>query len=288
MDAWDVVYLVFFTENLALVIINILASYIIITSKRLRSLFNNLLLCMLFLTHVITGLFNIVRCFFLLRWVLDPEASNIIEITRDSFTALEIHLTILLSIERFFAIRKPFVYARLSKIHAGFSISVAVFFSLIFMINRIFWSESIAIATMFVFAGAVLITISNFLLYRSIKRQCHEIAATIVDRSNEQKLRKRKLIKDREMKSLKICLMIAVSYLLTWLVSGYTVLQRVNKYENLKFVFAIIGFSNGIWDVLIFFHLNSTARNHVRRIVHLPTSSIETSQADCTNGSSVI
>ena len=288
MDVWDVIFFIFFLENLILVTINILAAYIIITSKRLRSVFNNFLLCLLFITHVTTGFFNLVRCIFLLRWVVvDPKVADAIEITRDSFTALEIHLTILLSMERYLAIRKPFMYARLGKIHASLSISVAVFFSLLFMILRILWNGSIAIATMFVFAGAVAITITNLLLYRSIKRQCREIAATIVDNSNELKLKRKKLVKDREMKSLKICLMIAVSYLLTWLVlmSGYTVLQRIksNRYQNLKFVFAIIGFSNGIWDVMIFFHLNSTARRRIRQIVHLPTSTIETSQYDCTS-----
>lgn len=288
MNTWDAVYLIFFLENLILVVINIFAAHIIVTSKKLRSLFNNFLLLLLFITHVTTGSFNLLRCVFLLRWfVVDHEVADAIEITRDSFTALEIHLTILLSMERYFAIRKPFVYARLGKIHALLSIGVAIFFSLLFMVLRIMWSGSIAIATMFVFAGAVAITISNFLLYRSIKRQCREIAATIVDSSNELKLKRQKLVKDREMKSLKICLMIAASYLLTWLVlmSGYTVLQRIksSQYQNLKFVFAIIGFSNGIWDVMIFFHLNSTARRRIRQIVHLPISTIETSNADCSS-----
>ena len=297
MEKWDSVYLVFLIESLILIALNILAAYVIATSARLRSLFNNILLLLLFVAHTVTGVFNLLRCFFVLGWFTGETASNAITILRDAFTAVAVHFTVLLSMERFFAIRKPFVYARLTRKHAWLSIGVALMLSIVFVVNRIFLTNlAFLVATMFVFAGAIMITISNWLLYRSIKKQCCEIAATIVVASNEKKLMRRKLVKDREMKSLKICLMIAASYLLTWLVlmSGYTIIERVaseKQYtEHLSFIFAIIGFSNGIWDVLIFFHLNSTAWRKVRQILRFPpiSSSVsgEISQTEyCTDAS---
>ena len=286
MEKWDYVYLVFLIESLILVALNILAAYVIFTSSRLRSLFNNILLLLLFVAHTVTGVFNLLRCFFVLGWLTGETTSNAITILRDAFTTIEVHFNVLLSMERFFAIRKPFLYARLTRTHAWLSIGVALMLSIVFVINRIFLTNlAFLVAAMFVFAGAIIITISNSLLYRSIQKQCREIAATIVDASNEKKLMRRKLVKDREMKSLKICLMIAASYLLTWLVmmSGYTIIEQVvsekHYTEHLLFIFAIIGFSNGIWDVLIFFHWNSTALRKVRQILRfLPVSSSVSSE----------
>ncbi|XP_066920141.1 green-sensitive opsin-2-like [Clytia hemisphaerica] len=272
-ESWVYLWILFFIEACILIIANIIASTVILSSKHLRSIFNYILLCLLFITHVFTGLFIVIRVALLL-WIKSDTTSALEYVTllRDTATSLEVHLTILISVERFIAIRKPFLYAKMTKIHAAIGIGIAFALTIVFSINRIFWSAYFIPAFVVTFTGGLVTTISNYILYRSVKRQCMEIAATIVDRSGEKQKKRRELMKKRQLRSLKICIWIAASYILTWflLIGGATVQQQVKSMSsNYLILFALVGYSNGLWDVIIFFHWNNTAKRQFRKLIHV-------------------
>ena len=58
-DEWELVYSINTLEGSFLVIVNFVAVCTILTSKKLRCLFNKILLVLLFATHLMCGLVNI-------------------------------------------------------------------------------------------------------------------------------------------------------------------------------------------------------------------------------------
>lgn len=254
-----------FVEGFILIFLNSVSFCIIVTSRNLRSSFYNILLSALFLSHLLNGICIIIYISFDIWSDVYSKGYTGAIIARDCAISLEINFSILLSFERFIAVRKPFFYAKLTKIHGIASIGVAIGLTTFFTIFSIFSAKAYLSAFIVITSGGIFIIISNFLLYRSVKKQCSQIAATIVDRSTQKQNEKRNEIRKRQLKSLKICLFIASSYILTWfpLIAVAIGNQKTDTSLLLRKIFAVVSFSNGIWDVLIFFALNAEARRQL-------------------------
>ena len=173
----------------------------------------------------------------------------------------ELYFTLLMAGERYFAIKKPFLFAKLTRIHAVATICVIMCFTIGSTIWLLFSKLVMFLGAIITLLGGIFITGSSIYLYRSIKRQCHKIASTIVHQSSEMQSNKRKLIKQLELKSLKICCIISVSFLLTYIPLILHGIFRLNVIPtNLDLLPSLVGHSNGIWDVLTFFYLNKYSR----------------------------
>ena len=181
--------------------------------------------------------------------------------------------TIFLSLDRFIAIRKPFFYAKLNDKHTTFSVvlfvAVNFAFGVWYFLER---TSANVFALVFVLVGSVFMAVSNTLLYRSVKRQCFNIASTIVHRSSEIQNNELNDLKRRQLKSLTICALIAATFLSTYLpLVLFTYLRLVFRvgtntaiYTNMAL--GAFSYSNGIWDVLIFLHLNRCAKRRLRML----------------------
>ena len=196
-----------------------------------------------------------------------------------------------LSLDRFLAIRKPFLYQRLRKPYAiaALCITLIIQIGLTVPFTLIFGRIVFYVGSVLVVLGGFFILVSNALLYRSAKRQCEEISKTIVDPSVKIQRQKRNDMRKRKLKSLKICIYITASYLLTckwapgqkiciYITASYLltwcplaiylifdVAFKLNN--NLVFVIVqLIGFSNGIWDVLIYSRINNKPKNKISQM----------------------
>ena len=249
-------------ESIIMVISNIFAIVIKLHLKNAERSFHGIVLLVLFVAHLISGIFNLVIAGIIIAGTDVENLDRRLTTSRDSVCGLEIMLTILLSLERFVAVRKPFLYENLTKFHAkcafGVTMLVTIALSLLLFKTKKVYNLGYLITIL----GGLFIAVSNTLLYRSAKRQCEEISKTIVDQSEKAQTQKRNDMRKRKLKSLKICIFITASYLLTWFP---LVIVKVSKSlfdieTDLVFIFFMVGFSNGIWDVLIYFYLNQKAR----------------------------
>ena len=255
-----IVSLAFSIELVILSLFNLLALYIMLLNRELRRHFHDYLLMALFVSHLVCAIMNLAFMGMILAKSF--EGIDYVWKVRDGTAGFEFVFTILISIDRYFAIRRPFFYARLRKSHAILFVSLSMIAPILFGIWRFFSDVVYYIACLIAVLCGVFISISSILLYRSVKKQCEGIAKTIVETSDKTRKSSKNDLRRRKLKSLKICIYIAASYLFTWIpLITVSAVQLLFQFSGLyPFGFQIVGFSNGIWDVLIYFYFNQRAR----------------------------
>jgi len=264
VSAWQIVVGVTLLEGCALVVMNTVAILVITTSKKMRTNFNNVILCFLFIFHLCSGISIVVLAALRIKLVYNVQNAEVILLKniRNSCAPAEINFTLLMACERYIAIRKPFFYARLTRLHAMITISVSMCVSTGFIVWLHFSMWALFLGVGVTFLGAIFVTVSSIFLYRSIKRQCRSIASTIVHQSSELQSNEREVIKRRELKSLKICCIISISFLFTYIPLIMHGVFRINADPTyLDLLPTLVGYSNGIWDVFTFFYVNERSRN---------------------------
>lgn len=206
-------HIIIFIESLVILLLNSIAIFTISSIENLRKSFSDRLLLILFTSHLLAAILNIM-CACLTNYPI--ETQNIAWYVREIAVGLEINYTILISFERFIAIRKPFLYAQLGKTHAVSAILNHIFVVVCYATWRYFSMTAYYIASLITISGGLAIFISSIFLYRSVSRQCEGITRTIIDASQKVQIKKRDSVRKRKLKSLKICICITASYLLTW------------------------------------------------------------------------
>ena len=283
--------IIFFIELSILTIVSTTALIIILnkmkksTRRRQKNNNNNnvnyfadLLLALLFFTHALSGITNIVWLLLQHVFAMESLPMMIMDKLIHLVSGMVICNTIIISVDRFLAIQKPFLYQqKLQNRQCGvLTILTIVLLPTCFAMLR--WvSNSIAYTFGYtlVLLGLVIVTVTNFILYRLVKQQCHNIASLIVttssssnhDERHQNKAKQQKeALKKRQMKSLKVCSFIALTYLLTWVPlvtfllakESVPVLKQFNR--NFIHVNEIVAYMNGFLDVFIYFYLNKQAR----------------------------
>ena len=252
-------------EGCLLVIINTTAVCVVV---QLNRKFNNILIGLLFLSHIWAGLLNILSTVFEVEGKMDIHLLMVTFLY--FFTAVEVGFTITISLERYISIRKPFLYEKLTKIHGTCAIAAAPLGGGVFILCRHFSTTAYLVGFSMIIIGAVIVTVSNIYLYGSVKRQCTRIKSLTKANSRQEEMVKKSYVTKRRLKSLKICLLISVSYIFTWVpLAVYMLLLKTNSGVVLTLFPDVLAYSNGIWDVVIFFYLNKTARRHLSKMLRL-------------------
>lgn len=253
-------------EGCLLMIINTIAVYVVVRLN--RKTFNNILIGLLFLSHILAGLLNILSTVFEVERRIDLHLQVLT--TLYFFTAIEVGFTITISMERYIAIRKPFLHQRLNKVHGACAITAAPLGASVFLVCRHFSATAYLVGFSLIIAGAVLVTVSNIYLYSTVKRQCTRIKSLTKANSRQEETLKKAYVTQRRLRSMKICLLISVSYIFTWVpLAIYMLLRKTIDGIVLTLFPDVLAYSNGIWDVVIFFYLNKTARRHLSKILRL-------------------
>ena len=250
-------------EGCLLVLINTIAILVII---KLTRTFNNILIGLLFLSHILTGVLNVFSVVFEHEGDLERHLFSVTIL--HFFSGMEVVYTVTISLERFMAIGKPFLYKRLSKIHGACVIAAAPLGAAVYITCLHFSTTAYMAGFGIVILGAVLVTVSNIHLYRSVKGQCRRIKSLTKGNSYIEETQKKASVTKRQLKSLKICLFISVSYLFTWVpLTAYLLLTKTVSGIVITLFPDVLAYSNGIWDVAIFFYLSKTARRHLNTMV---------------------
>eukprot|EP00111_Clytia_hemisphaerica_P000867 TCONS_00002535-protein len=271
---WFLVLVCF--QQILIIIGSVFAFLIILTSKSLRKVFNYCVLALLFVSHVSASICKIGRSLSKYHGLDQKIFDNLSSI----FTALVISFCILFSVDKFITVKWPFLSSSIKKWYKIVGLVIAVLTSIIFPVVKYFSQIVYIVAVILTNTGGVLTVIGNIYLYQSVKRQCERIATTIVVTENiQQQIRQRKDTRKRSLKSFKMCLLIAGSYIITFFpgtmilyVYGVTLKSKtqIKDDEELLFWQLLIMFVitlNGISDVIIFFTYNSKAKRKIKKIL---------------------
>ena len=269
---------IFILEQLLICSLNGFSIVTILKSKTLRTKFNNLILSFLFISHFITGLCNILIVVLLIVQ-LPINVTHMVLIQRDFYYVLAFLFTVLLSIDRYISVRFPLFYQTLSRKYQISSVFVIILIDVVFTVWRELSNSGLIFLIVLATIGVTIANVANIFLFRSVKRQCSAIATTIVlDNTSTQHNRQqqqRNATMRRSLKSLKLCIFVALSLLLVViptfvrpsLVKFSTKLVVENgSLDKIMFI-SIVAYSNGLWDVLIFLFINSEARKKLLNLI---------------------
>ena len=254
------------------VLLNVFGVSVITSSRSLRSSASNKYLCCLFASHMLTSLS--VGTITFTFYAYPEHVWRSIVLPREFLTGMELNFTVLLSLDRYVAIQKPFVYAELTAKHGVGAALLLVF------LNTIFVSWLSVSVTGYIFgfcvtcAGCCIVVYSSYCSYRTIKGHCRRIRSVTVASCDEDRQHQRGTLKKRQMRSLKICFLIAVTYLVSWvpLITYTTLNYWLQTYYKIHFSIDLnntaimFGYTNSLADALIFFYVSSEARKSARAI----------------------
>lgn len=281
---WDIVYIAMAIEGALIFMVNSIAFTVSLKSKG-EVFFNNLVFTFLFASHIFCGLLNI--CVGVVEYdskripgnnIINDLDNNTIKnafhMSRDLFGGLEVIFTILISMERYVAIRKPLLHGNLNAKHGLLVILFAIAIPIGFSVWRSFSASAFLVVSAVTFMGAITVTVTNIALYRSIKRHSLHISRNMVAGSSENTIiqRQKLELEHRKLKGLMICVFISTTFLVSWFPVGIKFmvkfLLRINKQRFYwDVVFSIVVFSNSFWDVFIYFYNKKSARQALLRII---------------------
>lgn len=256
-------------ELVVSIILNVFGVCVIVSSRSLRSTASNKIICLLFASHMLTSLS--VGTILFTFYACPEHVWRRIIFAREFLTGMELNFTVLLSLERHVAVQKPFLYAKLTTRHG---IGASLF--LVFLITIFVCWVSVSVSG-YIFGfcvtctGCCIVVYSSFCSYRTIKEHLRRISSVTVASSTEDRKHIQTTLKKRQMRSLKICFLIAVTYLMSWvpLITFTTLKYWMQTYYGTKFSLDLInamimfGYTNSVMDVIIFFYINSEARKSV-------------------------
>ena len=251
------------------IVLNIFAVSVIVRSPFLQSSPNNKYLCCLFVSHVIAAL--VVSSITITFYECPDHVWRTLVFVREFTTGMELSFTVLLSLERYVAIQKPFVYCRLNVRHGVGATLALVGVVVIFVVWLAVSVTGYAFGLFGTCSGCVFVTYSSYCSYRTIKGHCRRISSMTVSTNAKDKNQHRVTLRKRQVKSLKICSMIAITYLCSWVpLSIYTLVtywQQTfygNHFSNdLSNVFIMFGYTNSLMDAFIFFYVSTEARKTI-------------------------
>ena len=247
--------------------------------------FINTVLMLLFVSHVFAVIAHSASHFTLIN-TTDMKLKTIVTAVRDFFVGIVVNFSGLLSFVRFFSIYKPFLYERMTKTHGIITIVLIVLLVVSYTIWRHFSSAVHFLIVITSNIASMGIIACNIYLYRSVKRQCNQIASTIVTISQQEQKRQRSEMQKLSLKSLKMSIWVSASFYITFVPSVIFLFvkrvlsqsdglhsnhQKLSEHPNagfyLDFLSLMVFISNGIWDVLIFYKYNTDARRQLKRFL---------------------
>ena len=255
------VLLVLFCECCLIVVLNSVAASVLYRIRKRLASFDLILFLSLLVAHIFSGISSALFSLFFISTDQSEPYIFTADVIRHFCIASEIMFTINISIDRLVSVQAPFIYQRLRTKHFIVPIAVGIMLAGIFV--TLTYTTSIGYTFGYIVAsvGFLWILISNTLLYRSVRRHLKVIKSTIVDRSKIQETQRKTSMKQREMKSLKICILISISFLSTWYpLSTYRFIvhleNTLGKFVWKDTMFEIFAMTNAIWDVAILYYLN--------------------------------
>ena len=262
-------------ESCIIIAVNAFGLFVIFKSKSLTQLINGqkklilnqVIIFCLFISHLCLGVVQFCHATTIIAGTSDEDKYNIPNHFKVFLCSLEIMFTIVLSVERFMAVKFPFYYTRHEKTIGRILFTIVIFLSFTALTLFLFYKKLVMIPVLVTFLGGIVIFVSNVSLYRIVKQQRRKILCTMVHNSDEKQNEESKTIKKKQLKSLKVCVSMTATYVVLWVPFVTVSLLNVRLYSvSLTKIASILepfGYLNAICDVLIYLVMHYEA---VRRI----------------------
>lgn len=253
-----------FLEAALIFLLNFSCFCVSFTKASVYKKYHNVLLAGLIISHSGNGLSNMIQ-YILHQASVDVDILKVWWLSRDIFYALAISYTLLLSIDRYLAIKKPFYYGTLTSRYILFVNLCAFFVSGTYKTAVVLSPVAFSMLPPLIFLVTVVLAVVNSVLYWEVKKQCGTIIATSVHESHQQHQLHVKNVKQRQFKTLKMCVVITVTYTLFWtpfvvLAGVYFVYEKEKSVWNLKRYFGLVALLDCIVDAIIYMKMNKDVK----------------------------
>ena len=184
---------------------------------------------------------------------------------------------LVVTVDRIVSIKYPFAYLKLTSAKV-ISIIVVIWLvsisyttlSYVFKFSQI-TGEIITLTLMLV--SFITLSISNWTLYFIVRKQIRQIMSTIVEvnlpGNNTTKTSKRKLVLDKQLRALHICVGMVISYVIFWSPLLIHDIAKFSGYKNDTFsrTAILIVFCNSLADPIIYCMINKDLKLEILKIV---------------------
>ncbi|XP_057294359.1 uncharacterized protein LOC130622918 [Hydractinia symbiolongicarpus] len=265
---------------LAIIIVNTFVFVVIISKRKLRSQRNNKLFMALLFSHFSNGVWNIIEA--VLVNITKQGGIHTFAATgtiRYWFSSLFLLVwaavfvnMILVVFDRFLAIRYPYLYQRLK---ARTFLLSALCACVVAIALTIFTTNYFGEIPVVVFVCVLSIVFPGILMYAhaSIYYQTRSqfkkmIKLTVTKDADDKKKEKRRLLK-RQIRSLRICMLLMASFLITWIPSATLFILQFKGAigESILMFGYVIICLNSIADPSIYAWYNHDVKTTLKRIV---------------------
>ena len=208
-----------FIESVAVIFMNGFCLYFVLSRRNIRKKIQSWFILSLLFSHVVTG------SAFIVHYILTHLEKGAKELLNEyqvkfrevAFLSSFIFLVII-SLDRYFDIKKPFYYVSLT-----WKYPLSLLFSALFCICSYFAfvvytdqmdttsTSIVAISTMTLFSA------SNYTVYQEMKRQKRRLIGTVVERDDQEQIEMLQEIKERQLMSLRLSSSITLTFVLCWL-----------------------------------------------------------------------
>ena len=211
--------LAFLIQSLAVIFSNGFCLYFVLSRRNIRNKISSWFVLGLLFSHMVTGSAFIVH--FILthlekgaRELLNEYQAKVREV---AFLSSFIFLVII-SLDRYFDIKKPFYYASLTwkyplSLLSSALLCICSYFAFVVYTDHMDTTSTsiVAISTM------SLVSASNYTVHQEMKRQKQRLIATVVSRDDQEQIEMLQGIKERQLMSLKLSSSITLTFVLCWL-----------------------------------------------------------------------
>ena len=184
-----------------------------------------------------------------------------------SFSCLEIGLTVIISIERYFTIRFPLNFEKNKKAYQRCYFISPLLLTLILSVGSIF-SQNLVLFISWIMAllGVLLILITNGLLYLIVQKHNKSITALMVHPSSKLRIDEAQRRKKRQRRSFKVCAMITISYVCLWM-PYLTFSMFIGANYTLWGILDLLAYFNPILDVLVYLAWMKNTRRTINNLL---------------------
>ena len=184
-----------------------------------------------------------------------------------SFSCLEIGLTVIISIERYFTIRFPLSFEKNKKAYKRCYFISPLLLTVILSVGSIF-SQNLVLFISWIIAllGVLLILITNGLLYLIVQKHNKSITALMVYPSRKLRIDEAQRRKKRQRRSFKICAMITISYVCLWM-PYLTFSMFIGANYTLWGILDLLAYFNPILDVLVYLAWMKNTRRTIKNLL---------------------
>jgi len=211
--------LAFFVQSFFVIFANAFCLFFLLSRRNLRDRCASWFIVGLLFSHVVMGSAFIV---YYILTKIEGRASKLlneyqVKVREVAFISSFIFL-IIISLDRYFDIKRPFYYVSLTwryplSLLSGALFCISGYFAFVVYTNQMDTTSTciVAVSTMSVFSA------TNYTVYHEVKKQTQKIVSTVVTTDDQERMESLKRIKERHLVSLKLCSSITLTFVVCWL-----------------------------------------------------------------------